>query len=54
MYVCMYVTYLFIFKYFYAGVTKPKRPAKQKKTVAEIQQPIVSGNVTIYNIGQVS
>lgn len=38
----------------YVGVPRPKRPSTKKKILTEIQQPIVSGNVTIYNLGQVS
>lgn len=37
---------------------KPRRPApKRKKNIipkTEIQEPITSGNVTIYNFGEVS
>lgn len=38
------------------GVNKPKRPApKRKKNAGEnIQEPFTSGNVTIFNFGQVS
>ncbi|KAL5238442.1 hypothetical protein ACI65C_005852 [Semiaphis heraclei] len=33
---------------------KPKRPAaKHKKNIIEVQEPITSGNVTIYNFGEI-
>lgn len=37
------------------GVTpKPRRPAaKHKKNIIEVQEPITSGNVTIYNLGEI-